>query len=76
MSELYRLKNLKRARCVRCGKMVWQDNRTGAVVDASSRNRCDHQTIDAGNAKQNKRAYPIAYPIQSGADGPRIGWKD
>ncbi len=63
MSDLYRLKNLKRVRCIRCGEMVWQDARSGAILDASSRNRCDHKSIQAGGAEQKRPLLPIhPYP--------------
>jgi len=63
MSDFYRLKNLKRVRCIRCGNMVWQDGRSGAVLDASSRNRCDHKTIETGDAERERPFLPApAYP--------------
>ncbi|MFP4348736.1 MAG: hypothetical protein ACOCW9_00075 [Thermodesulfobacteriota bacterium] len=64
MSDFYRLKNLKRVRCIRCGKMVWQDGRSGAILDASSRNRCDHKTIKTGEAEQKRAFLPApSYPV-------------
>lgn len=64
MSDFYRLKNLKRVRCIRCGKMVWQDGCSSAILGASNRNRCDHKTIETGDAEQKRPFLPApAYPF-------------